>query len=151
MLKKDISLKEYSNFKTGGLASYFFDFSSVDELKNNLNEWKEIDIEKTPVVNPGQGINEYELLKSELTRRSQGKDNQLFTETMGKAEKLLEEHLDRIWSETQNIAGQEIDYSQFETEFVDFKKFYEIRLHNDKAKGNLVDILFEKPYFESSY
>ncbi|OGL43271.1 MAG: hypothetical protein A2042_01525 [Candidatus Schekmanbacteria bacterium GWA2_38_11] len=94
---------------------------------------------------------EYEILKSELTKRSQGKDNQLFTETMGKAEKLLEEHLDRIWYETQNIAGQEIDYSQFETEFVDFKKFYEIRLHNDKAKGNLVDILFEKPYFESSY
>ena len=94
---------------------------------------------------------EYELLKKELSRRGQGENNPLFIETMGKAEKILEGHLDRIWSEVQNVVAQEIDYPQFETEFIDFKKIYEISLHHDKVRGNLVDILFEKPYFESSY
>jgi len=94
---------------------------------------------------------EYELLKKELALRSQGENNPLFIETMGKAEKILEEHLDRIWSGVQNVIGQEIDYPQLESEFIDFRKFYETSLHHDKVNGNLLDILFERPRFDSSY
>lgn len=42
LIKENVSLKEYSNFKIGGPARYFFDFHSLDELKVGLTEWQQI-------------------------------------------------------------------------------------------------------------
>ncbi|OGH06704.1 MAG: UDP-N-acetylenolpyruvoylglucosamine reductase [Candidatus Levybacteria bacterium RBG_16_35_11] len=44
MIKKDISLKDYSNYKIGGLASYFLEVLSINDLVTGLKEWKEMKI-----------------------------------------------------------------------------------------------------------
>lgn len=38
-IQKDVSLKDFSNYKIGGLAKYFFKISNIDELVEGLKEW----------------------------------------------------------------------------------------------------------------
>jgi UDP-N-acetylmuramate dehydrogenase len=42
MLQKNVLLKEYSKYKIGGQAAYFFEASSREDLINGLKEWREI-------------------------------------------------------------------------------------------------------------
>lgn len=42
MLKQDVSLKDYSNYKIGGNASYFLDVQTKEELIEGLKSWHEI-------------------------------------------------------------------------------------------------------------
>ena len=42
MLKQNISLKDHSNYKIGGTASYFCEVNTKEELINALKQWKEI-------------------------------------------------------------------------------------------------------------
>ena len=42
MLKQNVSLKEHSNYKIGGIASYFCEVKTKEELINVLKEWKEV-------------------------------------------------------------------------------------------------------------
>lgn len=69
-LQRDISLKDYSNFKIGGNAKYFLDVASVEELIEGLKFWHEMskdfkEDEKrifvlggaTNVLFPDEGIN----------------------------------------------------------------------------------------------
>ncbi len=41
-IRKNVSLRDYSNYKIGGNASYFLEISSKEELINGLKEWKEV-------------------------------------------------------------------------------------------------------------
>lgn len=43
MLLRNTPLKKYSNYKIGGPASYFFEFSSREELINAIKEFREIE------------------------------------------------------------------------------------------------------------
>jgi UDP-N-acetylmuramate dehydrogenase len=42
LIKQNISLKDFSNFKIGGNAAYFLEVTSVTELTDGLKEWFEI-------------------------------------------------------------------------------------------------------------
>lgn len=42
MLSKNVSLKDFSNYKIGGNASYFFDAKTKDEVINAIKEWGNI-------------------------------------------------------------------------------------------------------------
>ncbi len=42
LIKENVSLKDYSNFKIGGPARYFLESKSLDELKAGLAEWQRI-------------------------------------------------------------------------------------------------------------
>jgi len=49
MIRQDVSLKDYSNFKTGGLASFFLEVSNIDELVTGLTEWKKMNLQNLPL------------------------------------------------------------------------------------------------------
>lgn len=53
MLKQNVSLKDYSNYKIGGYASYFLGVNSKEELINSFNQWKAI----KPLFVLGKGTN----------------------------------------------------------------------------------------------
>ena len=40
--QRNVSLKDYSNFKIGGNASYFIEVSNINDLINGLKKWQEI-------------------------------------------------------------------------------------------------------------
>ncbi|MFA7253255.1 MAG: UDP-N-acetylmuramate dehydrogenase [Patescibacteria group bacterium] len=42
LIKQNISLREVSNYKIGGIADYFLDFKTADQLKSGLTEWRQI-------------------------------------------------------------------------------------------------------------
>jgi UDP-N-acetylmuramate dehydrogenase len=42
MIQKNILLKDYSNYKIGGLAAYFLKVSSKEDFINGIKEWREI-------------------------------------------------------------------------------------------------------------
>lgn len=42
MIRTNVSLKEFSNFKIGGPAAYFLEVNSVDQLKEGLVEWRKM-------------------------------------------------------------------------------------------------------------
>lgn len=42
MIRQNVSLKDYSNYKIGGLAAYFLEISTKEELLEGLKEWKKI-------------------------------------------------------------------------------------------------------------
>ncbi len=42
MIKQNVPLKDYSNYKIGGPASYFLEISTKEQLLEGLKEWKEI-------------------------------------------------------------------------------------------------------------
>lgn len=42
LIKENISLKDFSNFKIGGNARYFLEVKSVEDLKLGIEEWREI-------------------------------------------------------------------------------------------------------------
>jgi UDP-N-acetylmuramate dehydrogenase len=42
IIQKNVSLKEYSNYKIGGIAAYFLDVSSTEELIEGLRQWQEM-------------------------------------------------------------------------------------------------------------
>lgn len=42
MIRRNVPLKDYSNYKIGGPASYFLEISSKEDLIKGLIEWKEI-------------------------------------------------------------------------------------------------------------
>jgi UDP-N-acetylmuramate dehydrogenase len=42
MLKQNVSLKDFSNYKIGGFASYFLDVQTEQELVAGIREWREI-------------------------------------------------------------------------------------------------------------
>src|SRR5476649_1467645 len=46
MLQKNVSLKDYSNYKIGGLASYFLEVNSKNDLINGLEEWDKLNLNK---------------------------------------------------------------------------------------------------------
>jgi UDP-N-acetylmuramate dehydrogenase len=48
VIKQDIPLKDYSNFKTGGNAAYFLEVLTVEELISGLTEWKEKNLQNLP-------------------------------------------------------------------------------------------------------
>lgn len=58
-LQRNVSLKEYSNYKIGGLASYFIKVSSIDDLKNGLSAfYDEVGAkDRLPVFILGSGTN----------------------------------------------------------------------------------------------
>lgn len=41
-MQKNVSLKDYSYYRIGGNASYFFEFKNLDDLKRASSEWKTI-------------------------------------------------------------------------------------------------------------
>src|SRR3989344_3954013 len=41
-IQRNVSLKNYSNFKIGGNASYFIEVSDIKELTGSLKKWREI-------------------------------------------------------------------------------------------------------------
>lgn len=57
ILQKGIPLKDSCNYKIGGNASYFYEFTSVDDLKQALSEYKEIDSSLSSVFILGSGTN----------------------------------------------------------------------------------------------
>lgn len=42
IIQKDISLKQYSNFKIGGIARYFLEVKNKEDLVSGLKNWQEI-------------------------------------------------------------------------------------------------------------
>src|SRR3972149_7471538 len=40
--QRNVSLKDYSNFKIGGNADYFIEVSNINDLINGLKKWQEI-------------------------------------------------------------------------------------------------------------
>ncbi len=42
MIRQNVPLKDYSNYKIGGPASYFLEISTKEQLLEGLREWKEI-------------------------------------------------------------------------------------------------------------
>ncbi len=56
MIQRDVSLRDYSNYKIGGPASYFSEANSKEELIECLKEWKETGLQK-PVFVLGKGTN----------------------------------------------------------------------------------------------
>ena len=46
MLKTNVSLKDYSNYKIGGPASYFLEVTSKNDLINGLEEWDKLNLNK---------------------------------------------------------------------------------------------------------
>ena len=56
ILRQNISLKNYSNYKIGGDARYFLEVSNIAELINGLNEWKELS-SKNKIFVLGKGTN----------------------------------------------------------------------------------------------
>lgn len=61
MLKQNVSLKDYSNYKIGGNASYFFEVSSKESIIDGLNKWegvsKNLSLKKKRILVLGQGTN----------------------------------------------------------------------------------------------
>ena len=57
ILKHSIPLKKYSNYKIGGIAEYFFEFKSREELIQALQDYKEIDPMLKNVFILGKGTN----------------------------------------------------------------------------------------------
>ena len=61
MLKQNVSLKDYSNYKIGGNASYFFEVFSKDDLIKGLKNWYEISLDfpvnKKEIFVLGNGTN----------------------------------------------------------------------------------------------
>lgn len=57
ILKQNIPLKKYSNYKIGGIADYFYEFDSKENLIAALLEYKEIDPELKDVFIIGSGTN----------------------------------------------------------------------------------------------
>lgn len=56
MFQRDISLKEYSNYKIGGPAAYFYVVRNVEELKEAILEWRKLNLGK-PIFILGGGTN----------------------------------------------------------------------------------------------
>ena len=46
MLKTNVSLKDFSNYKIGGLAAYFLEVTSKNDLVNGLEEWDKLNLNK---------------------------------------------------------------------------------------------------------
>ena len=42
MIRQNVSLKDYSNYKIGGNASYFLEVKTKEDLIEGLREWQEI-------------------------------------------------------------------------------------------------------------
>jgi len=42
MIRQNVSLKDYSNYKIGGPAAYFLEISTKEELTEGLKEWKKL-------------------------------------------------------------------------------------------------------------
>jgi UDP-N-acetylmuramate dehydrogenase len=40
IIQRNVSLRKYSNYKIGGIAKYFLDATSIEQLKKGLLEWK---------------------------------------------------------------------------------------------------------------
>lgn len=57
ILKRLAPLKDVVNYKIGGAADYFFEFQSVEELKQALTDYKEIDPSLSSVFVLGKGTN----------------------------------------------------------------------------------------------
>lgn len=57
LIQKDVLLKNYSNYKIGGLAAYFLEVKSTEELKEGLKEWKSIISEFKQIFILGGGTN----------------------------------------------------------------------------------------------
>ena len=61
MLKQNVSLKDYSNYKIGGNASYFFEVFSKEDLIKGLKNWYEISLDfpvnKKEIFVLGNGTN----------------------------------------------------------------------------------------------
>ncbi len=55
-IQKDVSLKNFSNYKIGGKARYFLEVSNLSELKEGLGKWKRIS-EILPIFILGAGTN----------------------------------------------------------------------------------------------
>ncbi len=56
MIQNGVPLKDYSNYKIGGPASYFLEIQSKEDLINGLNEWKKMNLQK-PIFILGKGTN----------------------------------------------------------------------------------------------
>lgn len=56
MITTNVSLKDYSNYKIGGPASYFLEISTKEELLEGLNKWKEMGLDKRIFI-LGKGTN----------------------------------------------------------------------------------------------
>lgn len=56
-LLKNVPLKKYSNYKIGGIADYFFEFNSKDDLLSALSEWKKIEPGNLNIFILGKGTN----------------------------------------------------------------------------------------------
>jgi len=57
LIQKDVLLKNYSNYKIGGLAAYFLEVKSTEELKEGLKEWKSINSGLKQILILGGGTN----------------------------------------------------------------------------------------------
>lgn len=61
MISKNVSLKDFSNYKIGGNAAYFFEISTKEELLECLKEWKNISLDfpkdKQKIFILGSGTN----------------------------------------------------------------------------------------------
>lgn len=57
ILNKSIPLYEHCNYKIGGNADYFFEFTSIEDLRSALAEYKEIDSSLNSVFVLGSGTN----------------------------------------------------------------------------------------------
>ncbi|HOX40750.1 MAG TPA: UDP-N-acetylmuramate dehydrogenase [bacterium] len=62
MLKQNILLKEYTNYKIGGPAKYFLEIHSLDDLENGVREWEftsqtlEMEARKTYILGGGTNV-----------------------------------------------------------------------------------------------
>lgn len=43
IIQKNVSLKEYSNYKIGGVAKYFLNASDIKDIKKGILEWNDLD------------------------------------------------------------------------------------------------------------
>lgn len=57
ILNKSIPLKKHCNYQIGGIADYFYEFKSGEDLKEALSEYKKIDPELKSIFILGRGTN----------------------------------------------------------------------------------------------
>ena len=56
MIRQNVPLKDYSNYKIGGPASYFLEINSKEDFIKGLEDWKQLNLQK-PIFILGKGTN----------------------------------------------------------------------------------------------
>ncbi len=98
----------------------------------------------TPLFNKCR--NEYDIMKSEIMRRSTDKDQTLLKKSIAKADDMLKQFLDKMYTEYNNVITPEMKSQSNYQGIMDTKRLYEISTYQKESMGSLVEVLFERRY-----